>query len=34
VTYTARREAGTRPKFIPQTTLEVPYPHKQAGRRF
>ena len=34
VTYTARREAGTRPKFIPQTTLEVPYPHKQAGRRY
>ena len=34
VTYTARREAGTRPKFIPQTTLEVPSPHKQAGRRF
>ena len=34
VTYTARREAGTRQKFIPQTMLEVPYPHKQAGRSY
>ena len=34
VTYTARRDSGTPPKFIPQTTLEVPYPHRQAGRRY
>ena len=34
VTYTARRAPGTRPKFIPQTRVEVPYPHKQAGRRY
>jgi hypothetical protein len=34
VTYTARRKPGTLPKFIPQSTLEVPYPHKQAGRRY
>ena len=34
VTYTARRESGTRPRFIPQRTVEVPYPHKQAGRRY
>ncbi len=33
VTYTARREPGTRPRFVPQTTVEVPYPHEQAGRR-
>ena len=25
---------GTRPKFIPQTSVEVPYPHEQAGRRY
>lgn len=31
VTYTAR---GVRPKPVPQTTVEVPYPHKQAGRRY
>jgi hypothetical protein len=34
VTYTARRAPGTRPKFIPQTTVEVPYPREQAGRRY
>jgi hypothetical protein len=34
VTYTARREPGTRPRFIPQRTVEVPYPYKQAGRRY
>ena len=34
VSYTARREPGTRPKFTPQTTVKVPYPHKQAGRRY
>ena len=33
VTYTARRAPGTRPRFVPQTTVEVPYPHEQAGRR-
>lgn len=34
VSYTARRCPGTQPRFIPQTTVEVPYPHEQAGRRF
>jgi hypothetical protein len=34
VTYTARRKPGTRPRFIPQETVEVPYPHKQAGQRY
>ena len=34
LTYTARRDPDTRPKFIPQTTVEVPYPHEQAGRRY
>jgi hypothetical protein len=34
VIYTARREPGTRPSFVPQKTVEVPYPHKQAGRRY
>ncbi len=34
VTYTARREPGTRPRFILQETVDVPYPHKQAGRKF
>jgi hypothetical protein len=34
VTYTAHREPGTRPRLIPQRTVEVPYPHKQAGRRY
>jgi hypothetical protein len=34
VAYTARRAPGARPKFIPQTEVEVPYPHKQAGRRY
>jgi hypothetical protein len=32
--YTARRAPGARPKFIPQTTVEVSYPHEQAGRRY
>jgi len=31
LTYTAR---GPRPKPVPQTTIEVPYPHEQAGRRY
>ena len=31
LTYTAR---GPRPKPVPQTLLEVPYPHEQAGRRY
>ncbi|MFO0954217.1 MAG: hypothetical protein U0835_24280 [Isosphaeraceae bacterium] len=31
LTYTAR---GARPKPVPQTFTEVPYPHKQAGRRY
>lgn len=31
LTYTAR---GPRPKPVPQTLVEVPYPHKQAGRRY
>ncbi len=31
LTYTAR---GPRPKPIPQTTIEVPYPHEQGGRRY
>lgn len=34
LTYTARRAANTRPKFIPQSTVTIPYPHKQAGRRY
>ena len=31
LTYTAR---GPRPKPVPQTRVEVPYPHEQAGRRY
>jgi hypothetical protein len=34
LTYTARRAPGTRPKIARQTTVAVPYPHKQAGRRY
>jgi hypothetical protein len=34
VTYTARREPGQRPTFVPQKAVEVPYPHRQAGRRY
>lgn len=34
LTYTARRAPGTPRRFIPQTTIEVPYPHKQGGRRY
>jgi hypothetical protein len=34
VTYTARRHPQRAPAFIPQTTIKVPYPHKQGGRRF
>lgn len=34
VTYTARRAADAHPPFVPQTTVEVPYPHKQGGRRY
>jgi hypothetical protein len=34
LTYTARRDPDARPKFIPQTSVEVPYPHEQAGRRY
>jgi hypothetical protein len=34
LTYTARREPGARPNFIRQTTVEVPYPHEQAGRKY
>ena len=32
--YTARRAPGTEPKFIEQTHVEKPYPHKQGGRRY
>jgi hypothetical protein len=31
LSYTAR---GARPKPVPQTIVEAPYPHKQAGRRY
>jgi hypothetical protein len=34
LTYTAGRAPGQRPRFIPQTTKKVPYPHQQAGRRY
>lgn len=34
LTYTARRTAQTKPAFVKQTTVNVPYPQKQAGRRF
>lgn len=34
LTYSARGKPDTQPEFIPQTTIEVPYPHKHAGRRF
>ena len=34
LTYTARRASGERPKFVRQTGVEVPYPHKSAGRRY
>jgi hypothetical protein len=34
VTYTSRRTGGDRPAFVPQSTVEVPYPHEQAGRRY
>jgi hypothetical protein len=34
LSYTARRDPGAKRKFIPQSTVEVPYPHKQGGRRY
>jgi hypothetical protein len=34
LTFTARREPGVAPTFIPQETIEVPYPHRQGGRRY
>ncbi len=34
LSYTARRAAGAKPKFHAQTTVEVPYPHEQGGRRY
>ncbi|HUF62091.1 MAG TPA: hypothetical protein VMN36_08445 [Verrucomicrobiales bacterium] len=34
LTYTARRAPGVQPEFIPQTEVKIPYPHKQAGRRY
>ena len=34
LSYTARRDGDARPAFVPQSTLEVPYPHKQGGRRY
>ena len=34
LTYTARREKNAKPAFTPQTSIEVPYPHKQGGRRY
>jgi hypothetical protein len=34
LTYNARWKAGEKAAFTPQTTVEVPYPHKQGGRRF
>jgi hypothetical protein len=34
MSYTARREPGARPRFIPRTAVEVPYPRAQAGRRY
>jgi hypothetical protein len=34
LTYTARRDPNRRTTFVPQSTLEVPYPHQQGGRRF
>lgn len=32
--YVARRDPNSRPPYTPQTTIEVPYPHKQGGRRY
>ncbi len=34
LSYTARRSAGVKPKFVKQTYVEVPYPHEQGGRRY
>jgi hypothetical protein len=34
LSYTARRPPGARPQARPQTFVEVPYPHEQAGRRY
>lgn len=34
LSYTARRPDDRRPAFQQQTYIEVPYPHKQAGRRY
>lgn len=34
LTYTARRAAGAKRTFVSQSTVKVPYPHKQAGRRY
>ncbi len=34
VSYTARRSLEQPRRHIPQTTVEAPYPHEQAGRRY
>lgn len=34
VSYTARRSPNMPPRRVPQSTLEVPYPHEQGGRRY
>lgn len=34
LTYTARRQSGTRPPFRKQTFVEAPYPLEQGGRRY
>ena len=34
ISYTTRSNADDKPQFIPQSTVNMPYPHKQAGRRF
>jgi hypothetical protein len=34
ISYTARRSSNAERKFIPQSTVEVPYPHEHGGRRY
>jgi hypothetical protein len=34
LTYTADRASDSRRTFVPQTTVEIPYPHEQRGRRY
>ena len=34
VSYTVRRSPGTKPKYMEQTFVEVPYPHEHGGRRY